>query len=73
MVHIQLVKAAVNGDENAFEKLIKSESDRLYRTAFLYVHNKEDALDVLQETVYKAFVSINRSLDPVYRSRGANE
>ncbi|MDF1511393.1 sigma-70 family RNA polymerase sigma factor [Robertmurraya sp. DFI.2.37] len=33
-------------------------SDQLYRTAFLYVRNREDALDIVQETSYKAYIAI---------------
>jgi RNA polymerase sigma-70 factor, ECF subfamily len=63
---IDLVKKAINGDEKAFEKLVKTESERLYKTAYLYVRNKEDALDVLQESIYKAFVSIEKVKQPEY-------
>ncbi|WP_171051014.1 sigma-70 family RNA polymerase sigma factor [Bacillus sp. BHET2] len=35
-------------------------SEQLYRTAYLYVRNREDALDVVQETSYKAFMSIGQ-------------
>lgn len=68
MKNIHLVKKAIKGDEEAFETLIKNESEKLYRTAFLYVQNKEDALDVVQETVYKAFVSIRKVKNPEYFS-----
>ena len=34
----------------------------------LHVRNKEDALDVLQETVYKAFISINQLKNPEFFS-----
>ncbi|MEH6938905.1 RNA polymerase, partial [Bacillus sp. JJ664] len=60
MIDINLILDAINGDDEAFETIIKAESDKLYKTAILYVRNKEDALDVIQETVYKAFVSINQ-------------
>ncbi|WP_062108907.1 sigma-70 family RNA polymerase sigma factor [Bacillus niameyensis] len=63
-----IVKKAIKGDETAFELLIKQESSKLYRTAFLYVGNKEDALDVVQETVYKAFKSIHNLKSPEYFS-----
>jgi RNA polymerase sigma-70 factor, ECF subfamily len=53
-----LVKKAIAGDSLAFEQLLIEHSDRLYRTAYLYVRNREDALDVVQETAYKAFSSI---------------
>ncbi|MHA7136844.1 sigma-70 family RNA polymerase sigma factor [Rossellomorea arthrocnemi] len=65
---VKLVKKAIKGNEGAFEKLIHSESEKLYRTAFLYVRNKEDALDVMQETVCKAFTSISRLKNPEYFS-----
>ena len=66
MVQIKLVKKAIKGNEDAFETLITNHSDKLYRTAYLYVRNKEDALDVLQETTYKAFISIHQLKSPEY-------
>ncbi|WP_026675192.1 sigma-70 family RNA polymerase sigma factor [Alkalihalobacterium bogoriense] len=68
MEKYNLVLNAIKGDESAFELLIKQESSKLYRTAFLYVRNKEDALDVVQETVYKAYQSITRLRNPEYFS-----
>lgn len=66
MKNLSLVKKAINGNEEAFETLVKNESERLYKTAFLYVRNKEDALDVLQETIYKAFISIEQVKQPQF-------
>lgn len=43
---------------DAFEELLMLYSDQLYRTAFLYVRNREDALDIVQETSYKAYIAI---------------
>ncbi|WP_028782330.1 sigma-70 family RNA polymerase sigma factor [Thalassobacillus devorans] len=60
MLHKYVVKKAIKGDEEAFEKLIKEESEKLYKTAFLYVRNEHDALDVVQEAVTKAFISISQ-------------
>lgn len=68
MEDLALVKKAIKGNEAAFEKLVKSESEKLYKTAFLYVRNKEDALDVLQETICKAFTTINQLKQPEYFS-----
>ncbi|MBE1556232.1 sigma-70 family RNA polymerase sigma factor [Sporosarcina limicola] len=68
MNYIKLVKKAIKGDEAAFETLIVDQSDKLYRTAFLYVRNKEDTLDVLQETTYKAFISMDQLKHPEYFS-----
>ncbi len=66
--HLYTVKKAIKGNEDAFEELIKIESAKLYKTAFLYVRNKEDALDILQDTVCKAFVSIGSLKQPEYFS-----
>lgn len=66
MENIDLVKKAITGDERAFETIIKGESDKLYRIALLYVQNKEDALDVIQESICKAFVSIKQVKEPEY-------
>ena len=68
MEYNNLVKRAINGDGEAFELLIKQESDKLYKIAFLHVRNKEDALDVIQESVYKAFISIEKLKNPDFFS-----
>ena len=60
------VRLAINGDEEAFTHLINSKKEQLYRTAFAYVKNKEDALDIIQETVYKAYISIDKLKEPKY-------
>ncbi|TMU85098.1 sigma-70 family RNA polymerase sigma factor [Bacillus sp. BHET2] len=67
-MEVKLVKKAIKGNEKAFEMLIQHESEKLYRTAFLYVRNKEDALDVVQETACRAFTSISRLKNPEYFS-----
>lgn len=66
MDEARLIKKAVKGNKKAFEKLLIIHSDRLYRTAYLYVRNREDALDVVQETAYKAFVAIGQLREEQY-------
>ncbi|WP_027631502.1 sigma-70 family RNA polymerase sigma factor [Clostridium hydrogeniformans] len=61
-----IVKLAIEGDEEAFLSLINNRKEQLYRTAFAYVKNKEDALDIIQDTVYKAYISINTLKEPKY-------
>jgi len=60
------VRLAIDGDEEAFTYLINSKKEQLYRTAFAYVKNKEDALDIIQDTVYKAYISIDKLKEPKY-------
>jgi len=38
----------------------------LYRTAFAYTKNEQDAVDILQDTVYKAYISIDKLKEPKY-------
>ena len=46
-----------------FEELLVSciteHKESTYRLAYSYVHNKEDALDIVQEAIQKAFISLN--------------
>jgi len=64
--HTELVRRAIKQDEAAFERLILLHSEQLYRTAYVYVKNEQDALDVVQETVYKAFISVGQVKEPKY-------
>jgi RNA polymerase sigma-70 factor (ECF subfamily) len=41
---------------------------KLYKIAYVYMKNEEDALEVFQETVYKAFISIKNLKDERYFS-----
>ncbi|KPB04086.1 sigma-70 family RNA polymerase sigma factor [Bacillus sp. CHD6a] len=47
-----------------FESLIKNEQEKLYKIAYAYVKNEQDALDVVQEATinaYKAFPKLEKS------------
>ncbi|MGG5460660.1 sigma-70 family RNA polymerase sigma factor [Clostridium sp. B9] len=56
----KLIKEAMKGNKESFGKLIKSNKEYLYKMAFLYVKDEQDAIEVLQETVYKAFLNIDK-------------
>ncbi|SHH73707.1 sigma-70 family RNA polymerase sigma factor [Clostridium grantii] len=58
------VLKAKKGDDNAFYELISERKEMLYRTAYTYVKNKDEALDILDETIYKAYISIKKLKDP---------
>ncbi|WP_258833476.1 sigma-70 family RNA polymerase sigma factor [Peribacillus frigoritolerans] len=64
----KLITKARRGDKKAFLRLIESEQTKLYRTAFIYTKNKDDALDIVQETVYKALNSISSLKETKYYS-----
>jgi len=61
-----LVNSAVRGNDDAFYQLVSCRKDMLYRTAFSYVKNKEDALDIVSETVYKTYISLKKIKEPKY-------
>ncbi|MEG2338616.1 MAG: sigma-70 family RNA polymerase sigma factor [Clostridium sp.] len=61
---LALVKGAIKGKKEDFLLLINKNKSYLYKTAYLYVKNNEDALDIYQETVYKAYLSIGKLKKP---------
>lgn len=68
MFQSRLLKKAKKGDDKAFSKLIEQEKIKLFKMALLYMKNEDDALDVVQETVMKAFIHINTSKEEKYFS-----
>lgn len=56
---LNLVKRARNGDEDAFRDLMLRHQRRIFQLCFGMVRNKDDALDLTQET----FVKVYRNLD----------
>ncbi|MEF9951144.1 MAG: sigma-70 family RNA polymerase sigma factor [Clostridium sp.] len=63
---ITLIKGAIKGEQRDFLALINNYKSYLYKTAFLYVKNNEDAIDIYQETVYKAYLNIGKLKNPMY-------
>lgn len=58
MVDTKKVQRAKKGSKKAFQELMEEEKVKLYKIAYLYTKNEADALEVFQETVYKAYISI---------------
>jgi RNA polymerase sigma-70 factor (ECF subfamily) len=55
-----LVKHAQRGDLGAFDELIERYKQRLYATIYHMTSNHEDANDLLQETLVKAYRSLKK-------------
>ena len=66
MEEIVLVKRPIKGDRQAFESLIDIYSDRLYREAYLRCKHEDDAKEIIQETVYKAYRNICTLKEAIY-------
>ncbi|RDW20850.1 RNA polymerase [Oceanobacillus arenosus] len=63
---LDLVKEAQKGNDKAFMALFQKYEQDIYRMAFVYVKNPNDALDVVQETAYRSFKSIKNLKEPKY-------
>ena len=50
-----LIKQAQDGDKGALKMLFEENKKKIFYLAYQYVHNAEDAEDILQETFIKAF------------------
>ncbi|MBT2678527.1 sigma-70 family RNA polymerase sigma factor [Bacillus sp. ISL-35] len=59
-----LVRKAQKGSDEAFEELLSGVRDKLYRTAYSYVRNEHDALDIYQDAIYKAYTSLKSLKNP---------
>ena len=66
MEEIVLVKMAIRGNRKAFEELIDIYSDRLYREAYIRCKHEDDAREIIQETIYKAYRNISSLKEPKY-------
>ncbi|SNX55123.1 sigma-70 family RNA polymerase sigma factor [Thermoanaerobacterium sp. RBIITD] len=56
----ELLNLAKNGDINAFETVISNYQNYIYNIIFRIVGLKEDALDLTQETLIKAYINLNK-------------
>jgi RNA polymerase sigma-70 factor (ECF subfamily) len=64
MDRLNTINQAIKGDDNAFYELIQERKATLYKTAYAYVKNKDDAMDIIGETVYRAYISIGKLREP---------
>jgi RNA polymerase sigma-70 factor (ECF subfamily) len=58
MDELELVKRAKEGDNKAFEELVKRTQDKIYNLGLKLLGNKDDVLDLLQETYIKAYENL---------------
>ena len=61
-----LVKMAQKGDTEAFTDLVSLYKDNLYKVAFVYLKNEQDALDIISDTIYKAYINIKKLNNPSF-------
>src|SRR5436189_5824089 len=59
-----LYRSAIQGDRDAFEMIIRTLSRNLFAIAYGILQNREEAEDVVQDTLVKAWKSRWRVRDP---------
>ena len=57
-------RAAIHGDRDAFEMIIRSQSRALFAIAYGILQNREEAEDVVQDALVKAWKTRWRVRDP---------
>jgi RNA polymerase sigma-70 factor (ECF subfamily) len=57
-------RAAIHGDRDAFEMIIRTQSRALFAIAYGILQNREEAEDVVQDTLIKAWKTRWRVRDP---------
>ena len=66
MEDVLLVKRAIKGDRQSFEKLMDIYFDRFCREANIRCKYEEDVKEIVQETIYKAYRNIRSLKEPQY-------
>lgn len=56
----ELIKRAKEGNDEAFEMLISQYEKKIYNLAYRFLNNEEDAIEVLQETLIRAYRFIKK-------------
>jgi len=63
---LSLIKKAIAGNRDCFSELIKSHKIYLYKMAYSYVKNEDQALEILQECSYRSMLNIGKLKNPSY-------
>lgn len=65
-VSLKLVEKAAKGNREAFGELIIMHQEYLYKLAYMYTKNEQDALDAVQECAMRAMISMDKLRKPQY-------
>ena len=63
---VELAKASIKGDSDAFTELMKLHKVSLYKIAYSYVKDEQRALDIIQDTTYKGLLNIKKLNNPEF-------
>lgn len=62
----EIEQRSIQGNEQAILQLLQRNREKLYRIAYSYCRNEQDALDAIQELTYKTFKKIHTVKNPAY-------
>ncbi len=62
----QVAKQAIKGDEQAILTILEHYEETLYKTAYAYLRNEQDALDAMQELAYRTLKKMHQVKEPAY-------
>ena len=63
---MSLIEEAKNKDPDAFDRLMRTQLQKMYRIAVAMLQNEEDAADAIQETVLKCWQKIGQLRNDKY-------
>lgn len=63
---MSLIEEAKNKDPDAFDRLMRTQLQKMYRIAIAMLQNEEDAADAIQETVLKCWLKIGQLKNDKY-------
>lgn len=66
MEQIEYIELVRQGDVNSFYNLISSHKTQMYKIAYSYFGNEQDALEAIQETTFRAYNSFHKLKQPQY-------
>ncbi len=55
---LEIINRVRAGDVDAYGVLVKRYQDRIYSVVFNYIHNREDASDIVQDSFVKAYMKL---------------
>ncbi|MCM2674263.1 sigma-70 family RNA polymerase sigma factor [Alkalicoccobacillus plakortidis] len=65
-MELKLIKKAQRGNSKAFLELFQAHEVDIYKMAFIYMKNEDDALEVVQETACRSFKKVSSLKEPRY-------
>lgn len=63
-----LVMRAINGDDAAFTELMDRHKIQMYKMAYSYLRNEDDAVEALQEVTFRAYRALKKIKNPDFFS-----